>query len=242
MRFIAILGAESTGKTVLTQALATHWRAAGQSVTVVAEVLREWCDHAGRTPYPHEQQAIAQEQARRTLAAEQSHVDVVLVDTTPLMTAIYSHLLFQDPSLYAFALSHHHIYHQTLLMGLDLPWVADGIQRDSPAAQAPVDALVRQALGHAGMAFQIIYGTGESRLHHALRATTHADSAIMFTKNTSKSIANNAIDTGAIDLKSNVLIAKTAETAPTPPASPWVWQCDTCSDPACEHRLFTGLL
>jgi nicotinamide riboside kinase len=239
MRFIAILGAESTGKTVLTQALATHWRAAGQSVTVVAEVLREWCDHAGRTPYPHEQQAIAQEQARRTLASEQSHVDVVLVDTTPLMTAIYSHLLFQDPSLYAFALSHHHIYHQTLLMGLDLPWVADGIQRDSPAAQAPVDALVRQALGNAGIAFQMIYGTAENRLHNALRAITNADTATTSIESISKSIAKNAIDTGAIGLKNHVLIAKTA---PMPPASPWVWQCDTCSDPACEHRLFTGLL
>jgi hypothetical protein len=33
--------------------------------------------------------------------------------------------------------------------------------------------------------------------------------------------------------------------APTPSAAPptrWSWQCDKCSDPACEHRLLRDLL
>ncbi len=28
----------------------------------------------------------------------------------------------------------------------------------------------------------------------------------------------------------------------TKPTSPWQWACDNCSDGACEHRMFTGLL
>ena len=44
---ISVLGAESTGKTELTRALAAHFEAAGRSVTSVPEVLREWCEAYG---------------------------------------------------------------------------------------------------------------------------------------------------------------------------------------------------
>ena len=40
---IALLGAESTGKSRLADELASQLRAQGRSVVVVPEVLREWC-------------------------------------------------------------------------------------------------------------------------------------------------------------------------------------------------------
>ena len=102
-RRIALLGAESTGKTQLAQALGLRLQQHGLRVTVVPEVLREWCDRQGRTPRPDEQVGIAREQALRVL--RQLDADVVIADTTPLMTALYSHLLFGDETLYGFALA-----------------------------------------------------------------------------------------------------------------------------------------
>ena len=67
-RRIALLGAESTGKTHLAEALAERLRAQGQSALVISEVLRAWCERQGRTPHVHEQAGIALEQARRVLA------------------------------------------------------------------------------------------------------------------------------------------------------------------------------
>lgn len=229
---VALLGAESTGKTQLTLTLTAYWQAQGLAVISVPEVLREWCDHAGRTPQPHEQTAIAEEQAHRTQAALMSpEVNVVIADTTPLMTAIYSDKLFQDRSLYAFALAHHRIYTHTLLTGLDLPWVADGIQRDNPSVQAPIDAMVRSALDGAGIPFQVVYGQGEERLHNALRAIDPQNSINL--------IANN----DRLTWPSSIKIADSThvQEAPDTRAS-WTWACDKCSDPDCEHRLFTGLL
>ena len=136
---IAIVGAESTGKTALARDLAAHvaaqrnWR-----TTWVGEVLREWCDAHGRTPMPHEQAAIAAEQARRIDAAAATH-DLVACDTTPLMTAVYSAMLFDDASLVADAIAFQRRCDLTLLTALDLPWVADGLQRDGPHVRAPVD-------------------------------------------------------------------------------------------------------
>ncbi len=165
---VALLGAESTGKTALAAGMAGHWAAQGLAVHAVGEYLREWCDREGRTPHPHEQPGIAQEQARRALQALPGHW--VVADTTPLMTAIYSDMLFDDRSLYDFALEHQRHYDLTLVTGLDLPWVADGLQRDGPHVREPVDALLRAALGRAGLPYRVVYGHGTQRLDNALFA------------------------------------------------------------------------
>ena len=163
---LAILGAECTGKSSLVAALQAHWQARGAKVQVVHEVLRQWCDQHGRTPLAQEQIAIAQAQA--ALAEHATKADYLITDTSPLMTAIYSDVLFQDPSLYPFALKHQRIYQHTLIAGLDLPWQADGIQRDGADMRRRIDARLRDVLQREGLAFSIVYGTGPARLASAL--------------------------------------------------------------------------
>jgi nicotinamide riboside kinase len=166
---IALLGAESTGKTRLAGELAAHLRREGRSVAVVPEVLREWCRREGRTPRPEEQMPIAQEQESRVDAAAATS-EVVIADTTALMVAIYSAMLFEDGSLYRFALARQRSYCLTLLTGLDLPWVADGLQRDGPHVREPVDAMIRMALSRAAIGYRVVYGSGAERLANALAA------------------------------------------------------------------------
>ena len=200
---ICLLGAESTGKTTLARAMADHLRRRGDRVEVVEEVLREWCERAGRTPRPEEQLPIAQEQERRVEAAG-LRADVVIADTSALMVAIYSAMLFEDGSLYRFAVDKQRGYDHTLVTGLDLPWVADGLQRDGPHVREPVDHLVRSILQKSGIAFRVVYGHGPERLAHAL----------------------DAVGAGE----------------PHEGGGAWTWNCEKCSDPQCEHRLFTRML
>ena len=163
---VAVLGAECTGKSSLVTALQTHWQARGATVHVAHEVLRQWCDQQGRTPLAHEQRAIAQAQAG--LVEQAGDGDFLIADTSPLMTAIYSDVLFQDPSLYPFALKHQPIYHHTLVTGLDLPWQADGIQRDGAVMRERIDARLRDVLQREGVGFSMVYGQGKQRLAGAL--------------------------------------------------------------------------
>lgn len=208
---IALLGAESTGKTHLAEDLGRHLRAQGLRARVVPEVLREWCSREGRAPRPEEQLAIAREQESRVDEALAS-ADIVVADTTALMVAIYAGMLFPDGELCRFALGRQRRYDATLVTGLDLPWVPDGLQRDAGAPREEVDALVRTQLHRAGVAFQVVYGEGPQRLASALQALAAA----------------------------GVLPPESA--APAPGARrPWVWACEKCSDPECEHRLFTQL-
>ena len=166
---IAIVGAESTGKTNLAQSLSLQLAAAtGFRCKVVPEVLRDWCNAAGRTPQAHEQSAIARTQTEQIDAAALCH-DLVLCDTTALMTAVYSQLLFQDESLLASGLAFHRRCAVTLLTAIDLPWIPDGLQRDGPHVRGPVDASIRAALSSADLNWHLIAGQGQSRVTAALQ-------------------------------------------------------------------------
>jgi len=167
---IAILGAESTGKTTLAAALAAGLSSQGVArVAWVPELLREWCAAQGRTPRRDEQAGILQTQSERIAAAAATHA-VVVCDTTGLMTAVYSRLIFNDRSLDAPAIAQHRGVALSLLTALDLPWVADGHQRDGPQVREPVDNTLRELLLAHALPFAVVGGQAEQRVANALAA------------------------------------------------------------------------
>lgn len=161
---IALLGAECTGKSTLAEALATHYGAG-----LVTEYLREWCDAHGRTPLRHEQAHIAAEQAARIEAAAREN-DLVVCDTTPLITALCSEHYFNDDSLTPAAIDFQRRCGLTLLCAPDLPWQADGFQRDGPEVRASFDRRLRTLLHTARLAHTEIGGTPVQRLERASEA------------------------------------------------------------------------
>lgn len=210
---IAIVGAESTGKTELSLALQHALTSTtGLSCAVVPEYLRDWCDAQGRTPQPHEQIGIARQQVALIEQAAASH-EIVLCDTTPLMTAVYSELLFEDRSLYDMAQLFHRRCALTLLTALDLPWVADGLQRDGPHVRAPVDAAVRKALLQARLSWSVVAGTGQARLDVALNAIT----PLLLARQTPRA----------------GLLTRLNEREASFPERRWI--CEKCDSPECEH-------
>lgn len=210
---VTLLGGESSGKTTLAQALQPALQAQGIACTLVTEQLRTWCEQHGRAPQAHEQTERARAQRLAIASAEQDATSpVVLADTTALVIAAYSELYFEDRSLWPDAIEQQRAYGLTLLMGLDLPWVSDGLFRDGPALRAATDAVLRRELQAAGIPFQTLYGPLQLRLQQALRA-----------------------------------IGTALKRALSPEDPAWAqgrrpWNCEKCSDPDCEHRLFTQLL
>ena len=204
---VALLGAESTGKTTLAQALVEALAVDGRRVALVSEYLREFCDAHGRTPREDEQAQIAAEQTRRIAQAATTH-ELVIADTSALMIAVYSDTVFGDTSLYASAEAAHRAgCDLTLLTALDLPWQADGLQRDGPQVREPVDARVRAALTRAGVAYSVVFGHGEARLQAALACVQHA------------------------------LAARTASDDHSDASNPrWHSHCERCGDADCERH------
>ncbi len=215
---IAIVGAESTGKTTLAAALAERLAAdTGLATTWVPEHLRQWCTERDRTPWPDEQAAIAREQHAMIEAAAASH-DVVVCDTTALMTAAYSRLLFDDRSLDGLAIELHGTMALTLVTAIDIPWVADGLMREGPHVQAPVDDIVVELLVTHGLPWARIAGAGERRLEAALDALAPLLRA--------RGVGGSGLFTR--------LAQRNAEPAARP------WRCELCDDPDCERALHRG--
>jgi len=169
---IVVLGAESTGKTTLCEAIVQRLQAGGVDAVMVPEWLRGFCDQAGRTPRVEEQLGIAAEQSRLIARAADTH-DVVIADTSALMIAIYSEFVFGDRSLYPMAEAAHRQADLTLLTSLDLAWQADGHQRDGPHVREPVDDLIRQALQRMGVGYGVVAGQGDTRAERGLSLVTH---------------------------------------------------------------------
>jgi nicotinamide riboside kinase len=153
-KLICILGAESTGKTTLARDLAAHFGSVW-----VPEYLREFCDVQQRTPTRDEQALILEQQlnAESTALALRSG-PYVFCDTAPLLTAVYSDYVFNDQSLYPRARALHARYAITLFLQPDLPWIADGLQREGAHVRGPITELIERELTAAALPFQPIVG------------------------------------------------------------------------------------
>jgi nicotinamide riboside kinase len=119
-------------------------------------------------------------------------------------------------------------YDVVLLMGLETP-VRGPDMGDLPAlttqrneVREAADQSIRSALLQAGVPYQVIYGSVEERLAHALAALEP------LLKTAGQRLRHSP---GALDGPDSA--GKTR---------PWVWVCDKCSDPQCEHRLLSDLL
>ena len=80
-------------------------------------------------------------------------------------------------------------------------------------SQAAADHDLRQNLSQSRLSYSVVYGLGTVRLH-------------------------NALDALRLSLSGNVL----PEAGTSDRQLPWVWACDSCSDPGCERRLLSSLL
>ena len=216
---IAIVGAESTGKSTLAAALAQRLgELSGRRCTAVGEWLRTWCEQQGRTPLPQEQRAVAEHQQAQIDAACADH-DIVVCDTTALMTSVYSDLLFADRSLEAYAMAQQGRCDITLLTALDIEWQADGLQRDGPQVRPPVDARVRSLLMAYRLPWALVSGQGLDRLESALDAVTPLLRE--------RGLLGPGLFTRLSQREARDLAQSTT----------WAWQCDDCDVPGCEHAL-----
>ncbi|NDP63865.1 hypothetical protein [Polaromonas sp.] len=106
-----------------------------------------------------------------------------------------------------------------LLSGLEAPFFVLRKTGPDPAPapdQEAVDRSIRTALAETAVSYRVLYGTAGERLAHAQQAVESLLPAA--------SRPRQASLTGGLKKQ------------------PWVWMCDKCSDPQCEHRLLTALL
>lgn len=211
---VSIVGAAKTGKTWLKDALKDALTLRGFDVQVISNENPEASDPLDASPPQQTQWVTAETPAKSTLHVSQGWV---ISDSSPLMHAVDRHLVHQDQSLYEFALQHQRLIDITLVMGLDLPQMTDPVQNIDPAARVFVDSSLRQTLDRTGLPYKVIYGKGTQRLNNALLAMGLSGE---------DPVAGQVREQGQFAINQGRT----------------VWQCNECSDPACEHKLFSSLI
>jgi NadR type nicotinamide-nucleotide adenylyltransferase len=161
LKRIAILGAESTGKSTLAPRLAARY-----NTLWVPEYLREFVETQQRVPFEDDQLGIARTQRARedAMAASPAARRFLFCDTTPLMTAVYSRVYWGRVPPALLALEAEHDYAATLVAGLDLPWVPDGLQRESEEVRQRVHECLLAVLRERGIPFTLLEGDLPQRL------------------------------------------------------------------------------
>ncbi|MDQ9170908.1 ATP-binding protein [Oxalobacteraceae bacterium R-40] len=162
---VAILGAESTGKSTLAATLAAHY-----NTLWVPEYLREFVETYQRTPQEHEQFHIAVTQVRYEAKAIQRARSFLFCDTTPLMTALYSRFYFGRIDAPLEALASTHSYDFTIVTPPTSPWVPDGLQRESPEVRQTIHEQLLATLDARAIPYLLVDGDAEERVR---RVTKH---------------------------------------------------------------------
>jgi HTH-type transcriptional regulator, transcriptional repressor of NAD biosynthesis genes len=121
---IALLGAESSGKTTLAAALADHFK-----TTWVPEYGRELWEQQSGLLSEADLTKIGHEQIRREEAALRCANQYLFCDTSPLTTAGYGNWMFGRVSA-ELALLATRPYHAVVLCRPDFPFVQDGTRRE----------------------------------------------------------------------------------------------------------------
>ena len=165
LKRVTLFGAESTGKTTLADELAWHFH------TVVApEYGREYTETFGQDASTREDMLkIAIGHVARTAAAALKANRVLIEDTDPVLTAVWSDILAgsHDPWFDAFD-DYPDLY---LFCDIDLPWVKDSVRYfGDPEDRLRFHRACESELVRRGASFVRISGPPDQRLARAIAA------------------------------------------------------------------------
>ena len=165
MTTICLHGPESTGKSTLATHLAAHF-----GCEIVPEYGRAYCDDHGTDIGMAALVEIAQTHDAMTRAARVRSNGLLILDTDPLMTAVWADMMFgaRDPWFDSFT----GVADLYLLPDIDVPWVDDGLRVYGGADdRRRFFDLSRAELDRRAVPYAIISGSGAARFDNALAAT-----------------------------------------------------------------------
>ena len=168
---VAILGAESTGKTTLCRDLAAHfgcpWVPEYMRTYLQAKWDKEHLTCTWEDLLPIAQGQIELENKLAEKAAQNSDSSYLFCDTSLFELMVYSNWYYGDcpKALTNAALTHH--YDLILLTEVDIPWVADDL-RDSPHQRDEISAYFESQLTRHQKPFHRIGGDRDERVQQVL--------------------------------------------------------------------------
>ena len=164
---IVVYGPESTGKTTLTKALATHYQSEWVPEFARTFLQQKW-DRQQEICSLDDLITIAHGQLKEEQKAANKTNDLMFCDTNILVTKVWSETHFEGycaPEIEAlFKKEEVDLY---LLTNIDVPWEKDDL-RDRPENRAQMFAYFKQQLDQYKLPYCILEGNEQKRLQKAI--------------------------------------------------------------------------
>lgn len=168
---VSVVGAESTGKTVLARALAAHYQ-----TVCVPEYARDYCENlqaAGVDLWKYHWRSeefadIARRQQQMEDQLARNANRILICDTDVLSSGIWHERYVATRSREVESIAESHVHNLYLLTDCDLPFVQDGL-RDGETIRQWMTERFEQILTERGLRWHKVSGYGSERLEAAIR-------------------------------------------------------------------------
>jgi NadR type nicotinamide-nucleotide adenylyltransferase len=164
---VVVTGSECTGKSTLAKALSDYFEGA-----LVTEYARTFVEQKGSAPDYEDVEAIARGQMSLEDEIAAARPELLVLDTDLLSTWVYSCHYYGRVPLWIGKAVNERRADLYLLAGIDVPWIADGLQRDRGHVREEMQALFRRQLEERGFYFVDIEGSLEKRTRAAIAAVS----------------------------------------------------------------------
>jgi HTH-type transcriptional repressor of NAD biosynthesis genes len=160
---VAILGAESTGKSTLVKAVAEHFGCAyapewGRTISEVKPELND-----------EDFDAIVDVQARLLRAAQIGSNGLCLADTEAITTALFAPIYLGHEHAAAWKAARQQRMDLYIVLAPSVPWINDGTRILDNSARDRFHASILDALDQLGFAYQVIDASDyDTRIAHAI--------------------------------------------------------------------------
>lgn len=162
---VVVTGSECTGKTTLARELAAHY-----DTGWVSEYARAYVSGVRRALTPADVEPIARGQVAAEDAVARGAQRLLIQDTDLVSTLVYSrHYYGECPGWIADA-ARSRLANLYLLLHPDVPWIAEGLQRDRPEGRERIHALFEETLRSLGARIVDVRGSWDARRAAAVTA------------------------------------------------------------------------
>jgi NadR type nicotinamide-nucleotide adenylyltransferase len=162
---VVVTGAECTGKTTLARELGMFYGA-----PVSAEFARRYVDEVQRPLHAGDVEPIANGQIREEETALARAGALVVLDTDLVSTVVYATHYYARCPTWIVALARERLADLYLLLHPDVPWIAEGLQRDRRDHRQIVHDTFARQLRSWGARCLDVTGTWDERRQTAVGA------------------------------------------------------------------------
>ena len=162
-KIVVITGAESTGKSTLTEELANYFK-----VPFIPEIAREYIETLNRKYTYYDVESIAFQQVELFNRMKMNNIPVLFLDTWLIITKVWFEIVYtKKPEWLTKTISGIKI-DLFLVCDTDLPWVADPVRENGGEKRLKLQKMYIRNITDYGFQYRIVNGKGEKRFESAL--------------------------------------------------------------------------